>query len=108
MENVVMPDGSGFLFWEDQTEYQRVYHVAGENPLANDEGPGSEERPFKTINRAGQVLQPGEKVIVHGGTYRECVRPLRGGVSPAQMIAYEVAAGEAVKSAGVRADQRAF
>ena len=36
------------------------------------------------------VLQPGEKAVVHGGIYLECVRPARGGTGPEGMIAMEL------------------
>ena len=29
---VLMPDGKPFVFWDDATEYGRVYHVASEHP----------------------------------------------------------------------------
>jgi len=93
---VMMPDGTPFPSWDDVTEYKHIYHVAGEHPAASDDGPGTEKQPFATINRAAQVLQPGEKVIVHGGVYRECVRPARGGTGPDRMIAYQAAPGETV------------
>jgi len=92
----VMPDGTPFDFWNDTTEYAHVYHVACEHPAASDEGPGTEDQPFATIGRAARLLQPGEKAVVHGGVYRECVRPTRGGEAPDRMIAYEAAAGEKV------------
>jgi len=95
-ESVIMPNGKPFEFWDDKTEYTRVYHVACEHPNASDEGPGTETQPFKTINRAADVLKPTEKVIVHRGVYRECVRPARGGEGPDRMIAYETASGEDV------------
>ena len=60
---------------------------------ADDNGPGTKQRPFRTINKAAQVLQPGERVVIASGTYRECVRPVRGGTGPAQMISYESAPG---------------
>lgn len=88
---VFLPDGRAFPFWDDATTYTRVYHVAREHPQATDEGPGSEERPFATIGRAAAVLGPGEKVVVHRGVYRECVRPARGGEGADRMIAYETA-----------------
>ena len=78
----MMPDGMAFPFWDDVTEYRRVYHVDQSHPGASDDGPGTEERPFVTINCAAQALQPGEKVVVHAGVYRECVRPARGGAGP--------------------------
>jgi hypothetical protein len=93
---VIMPDGTAFPFWDDVTEYAQVYHVAQEHADASDDGPGTEERPFVTINRAAQALRPGEKVVVHGGVYRECVRPAQGGTGPEAMIAYEAAPGEMV------------
>jgi len=93
---VTMPNGVPFKFWDDATEYTRVYHVACEHSNASDDGPGTEDHPFATIGRAAQELKPGEKVIVHSGVYRECVRPARGGEGPDRMIAYEAAPGEEV------------
>jgi len=95
-ETAYLPDGTPFPFWSDETEYRRIYHVACGHPRAADEGPGSEERPFATIGRAAEVLRPGEKVVVHEGLYRECVRPAHGGTGSQAMIAYEAAPGEAV------------
>ncbi|MEI6750540.1 MAG: hypothetical protein WCM93_15395, partial [Bacteroidota bacterium] len=92
----LLPDGNSFPFWDDQTKYSKVLHVAQKNPKASDENSGTIERPFKTISAAARVLQPGEKVIVHEGVYRESVRPLRGGTSNDKMIAYEAAKGEKV------------
>ncbi len=94
--DVIMPDGKPFDFWDDKTQYKRIYHVACKNPNATDDGPGTEAQPFVTIGRAAMLLNPGEKVIVHEGIYRECVRPARGGESAEKMIAYESAPGEDV------------
>jgi len=93
---VLMPDGTPFKFWDDTTEYTRAYHVACGHPNASDENRGTVNRPFATIGRAAAVLKPGQKVIVHEGVYRECVRPERGGEGPDSMIAYEAASGEEV------------
>ena len=98
--DVSMPDGKTFIFWDDRTAYKHVYHVSCDHPFASDEGPGTEDHPFATIGRAAQVLWPGDKVIVHGGIYRECVRPAHGGDSPDRMIAYEAATGEDVSVRG--------
>jgi hypothetical protein len=91
-----LPGGRTFAFWDDETRYIRVYHVAGGHPRAADDNPGTEALPWKTIGRAAQVLEPGEKVVVHAGIYREHVAPGRGGEWPARMIAYEAAPGERV------------
>jgi hypothetical protein len=99
-ETVIMPSGKPFAFWDDRTEYAKVYHVAREHPRASDDNPGTADLPFATINRAAAVLQPGEKVIVHKGVYRECVRPARGGTAADRMIAYDAAPGEEVHVRG--------
>ncbi len=96
MDFETLPSGDRFAFWEDATAYSRVYHVAQGHPAASDENPGTAEAPFRTINAAARALLPGEKVIVHAGVYRECVRPALGGDGPARMIAYEAAPGERV------------
>jgi hypothetical protein len=89
----VLPDGSTFAFWDCATMFAKVYHVAQGHPRASDDGPGTEEVPFRTINRAAQVLQPGQRVLIGAGVYRECVRPARGGAGAEQMISYEAAPG---------------
>jgi hypothetical protein len=96
MDRDTLPSGSPFAFWDDQTAYHTVYHVAQQDPRAADENPGTREAPFRTISAAAQRLQPGEQVVVHAGVYRECVRPARGGAGPAAMIAYTAAPGERV------------
>ena len=55
-----MPDGAPFAFWDDSTDYARAYHVSCEHPAASDDNPGTEDRPFATIGRAADLLQPGE------------------------------------------------
>ena len=95
-ETVLLPDGTAFAFWDDRTEYTRVYHVARSHPRADDGNDGTAERPFATISRAAQVLQPGQKVLVHAGVYRECVRPARGGAGPEAMIWYQATPGDEV------------
>lgn len=56
-----------------------VYIVDCNNPSANDANPGTTERPLKTINRAAQLVQPGDIVIVKAGIYREHVRLTQSG-----------------------------
>lgn len=92
-EDCTLPNGSNFEFWEDRTAYTKEYHVACEHPAASDSNPGTEGEPFSTIGRAAELLRPAEKVVVHSGTYRECVRPARAGSAADSMISYEVAPG---------------
>jgi len=91
-----LPDGSEFASWEQPLTFTKTYYVDNTAPAADDNGPGDKARPFRTISKAAQVLQPGERVVIAAGTYRECVRPARGGTSPSQMISYEAAPGAKV------------
>ncbi len=91
-----LPDGSEFVSWEEPLKFSKSYYVDNNSPRASDNGPGSLERPFRTINAAARILQPGERVVIASGTYRECIRPVRGGTGPAQMISYEAAPGATV------------
>jgi hypothetical protein len=91
-----LPNGTNFVFWEQPLRFSKTYHVDCNSAKSDDHGPGTSDRPFRTINRAAQVLQPGERVVIASGTYRECVRPARGGTGPDQMISYEAAPGATV------------
>jgi alpha-N-arabinofuranosidase len=62
----------------------------------SDSASGSIGQPYRTINKAASVGQPGDTVIVHGGTYREWVKPIRGGTSESNRIVYRAAPGEEV------------
>jgi hypothetical protein len=76
-----------------QTAAGREIHVT---TTGNDSGPGGERTPYLTIGKAASVAQPGDTVIVHAGTYREWVKPARGGTSEEQRITYHAAAGAEV------------
>ncbi len=89
--NSTLPDGTEFPSWEKAFHFSKTYYVDGQAKNADDKGPGSKERPFRTINAAAQVLQPGERVVIAEGVYRECIRPARGGAGPDAMISYEAA-----------------
>ena len=52
---------------------------------------GSSEAPLKTISEAARRAVAGTKVVIHQGTYRECVRPQAGGEGPEKMVLYEAA-----------------
>jgi hypothetical protein len=91
-----LPDGTEFRFWEQPLQFSKTYYVDGNSPRSDDNGPGTSDRPFRTINKAAQVLQPGERAVIASGIYRECVRPARGGTDPTHMISYEAAPGAKV------------
>ena len=91
-----LPDGSELVSWEQPLTFSKTYYVDNSSAQADDNGPGTKSRPFRTINKAAQVLQAGERVVIASGTYRECVQPARGGTGPTQMISYEAAPGAKV------------
>jgi len=97
---VLLPDGREFQTWEQPAEHGRTFFVAQRHPQASDDNPGSEDRPWKTIGRAAAALEPGDRVVVRQGLYREWVRPARGGTGPKRMITYQAAPGEEVIVSG--------
>ena len=72
---------------------KREYHVAKYGSNSND---GSKEFPFLTIQKAADIAEAGDTVVVHEGEYREWVKPKRGGLSDGCRIVYEAAPGEHV------------
>ena len=53
------------------------YYVSTEG---NDEHSGSKEQPFRTLQKAADIVQAGDTCIVSGGIYRETVTFKNGGV----------------------------
>lgn len=69
------------------------YHVAVNGCDGSD---GSREHPFRSISRAAEIAEAGDRVIVHQGTYREWINPGNSGRSAFDRIVYEAAPGEKV------------
>jgi hypothetical protein len=101
-QTALLPEGNYFESWEMEQIYDKEYHVNNNHPNASDDNDGSMERPFKTIQAAANIAAPGTRVLIHGGVYRECVRPAQGGSGPDKMISYEAYGdGEAIIKASV-------
>ena len=94
----ILPNGKEFTPWEDRTEYKRVLHVSQRNGTEN--GDGSPERPFLTITQSLEFAEPGTMVLIHGGVYRETVRPVISGRSETEMVMFCGAVGEEVEITG--------
>jgi len=71
----------------------REIHVA---TTGQDTAPGTPEQPLRTISAAAQLAEPGDSVTVQAGTYRERVKPARGGTSERQRVVYRTAPNEEV------------
>jgi hypothetical protein len=93
---VMLSENLEFKTWEAPSRWSRTYYVAQKHAAAADSNPGTREQPFQTIGRAAEVLQPGERVVVAEGIYREHVRAPRGGTGPGTMIGYEAEPGARV------------
>jgi len=89
-------DSVGYTSWERPCQYSKTYYVDPKSPNATDDGPGDQTTPFKTISRAAACVGPGERVVIAGGVYRECIKPVRGGDGPESMVSFEAAEGEEV------------
>jgi hypothetical protein len=77
--------------------YAKEYHVSANG---NDSSKGTADKPFKTISAAALAAQAGDIITVHAGTYREWIRPAKGGISDIQRIVYQAAKGEEVSIKG--------
>lgn len=91
-----LPDKTYIELWQDTTDYKKIYYVDGSNSNADDNNSGTKESPFKTISAAAKIAKAGEKVIIKGGIYRECVRPEGYGKDADNMLCFEGAEGEEV------------
>jgi alpha-N-arabinofuranosidase len=72
---------------------KKEFHVA---VTGCDFAQGTREHPFRTIAKAAQVAETGDKIIVHEGEYREWIKPEHSGYSNLSRITYEAAEGEKV------------
>jgi len=66
----------------------------------NDSNLGTKKSPFRTIQHAADLAQPGDVITVHQGIYRERISPPRGGASDKKRIVYQAAPGETVEIKG--------
>jgi hypothetical protein len=60
---------------------KRTFYADANNPRAADENPGTAELPWKTIQRGVRDLDPGDALLIKGGTYRESIALSRSGDS---------------------------
>ncbi len=75
---------AGWSFCQRQEQIHRVYYVA---PTGSDNNPGTEDKPWRTIQKAAETLLPGDTVYIKAGVYRERVVPKNSG-EPDKYIVY--------------------
>ena len=63
-----------------------IYYVSTQGDNNNDGK--SLQTPFRTIQRAADLMQPGDVCLIRGGVYREKIVPKRGGTSAEKRIVY--------------------
>ncbi len=73
-----------------------IYHVSVEG---HDGDAGTADRPFRTIQRAADLVRAGDTCVVHGGVYRETVTLTATGVE-GKPIRFAAASGEYVRIKG--------
>ena len=75
----------------------RTFHVAGQSAVASDTNPGTCQKPWKTLTRAGDAKEfaPGNTVVIHAGTYRQSMDIAVSG-APGRPITFVAAPGERV------------
>jgi hypothetical protein len=76
-----------------------TFEVAQQNAQASDEGPGSAERPWKTIAKAAERAGAGDVVLIRDGVYHEQVVVRNSGTEQAP-IRFEAAPGAHVVVTG--------
>jgi hypothetical protein len=84
-----------------QTADAATYHVS---PQGDDAAAGTPDHPWATIARANAALMPGDTAVLHSGTYRETIRPVRSGRDDRTPIRYRAAAGAVIRGVDVGFD----
>jgi hypothetical protein len=81
---------------ENRCLLSSIWFVA---PSGSDNNAGNISNPFRTIQAAANVAQPGDHVEIRAGVYDETVTPARSGTA-ADPIVYEAYNGESVTITG--------
>jgi hypothetical protein len=77
-----------------------TYYVMAEKGNDNKRGT-SPSTAFKTIQRAADLAQPGDTILIYTGIYRERVKPARGGTGENSRIVYMSKPGNHVLITGL-------
>lgn len=84
------------IFSQSRELNSKIYQEIHVSKNGSDNNPGTEEKPFLTIQTAANIAQPGDVIIVHEGVYREKINPKYSGESDSKRIIYRAAKGNKV------------
>ena len=74
------------VFLVSLTLHAADYHVWHAGLDASDDGPGTLDRPWKTITKAAATVQAGDTVFIHAGIYAEAVAVKNAGSEPRPIV----------------------
>lgn len=89
-----------------QSLSSRTWVVNASHSQADDKGPGSADRPMRSVSAAAALAQPGDTVLIHAGVYREWVRPAAGGTAESPITYRTARPGSVVISGSDAENQR--
>jgi len=64
----------------------RALYVDNNHPAADDANTGESDRPLRTISKAVELVQPGDRVIIRPGVYREGIALTKGGTKEKPVV----------------------
>ncbi len=79
-----------------QLQTSASFYVA---PDGADDGPGTLDAPFRTVQRCAEAAAAGERCLLRAGIYRETVTPANSGTAESPIV-FEAYSGEAVTISG--------
>lgn len=82
-----------FVFWIELS-FATNFYVAKNHPSASDSNPGTVDFPWKTIQHAAEILQPGDTAFIRTGIYSEPVYTTRSGNAVNGSIVFAAFPGE--------------
>ena len=59
------------------TAFAATYYVSLQG---NDDNPGTKTKPFRTIQKAADIVKPGDACLIHGGAYCETIDLKKSGL----------------------------
>jgi len=90
----------GVVFCRYKFLSSTTYHVKADGGSDSNSGTSS-TAAFRSIQKAAEMAQPGDTVLVYAGTYRERVKPPRGGSGENTRITYMAKPGDHVVITGL-------